>query len=58
MPRTNVTEYTPPNTDQTLPVPTAVKASIMAEDIRRQQNPCAHTFLAELDEKLRNKNRS
>ena len=57
MPRTNVTEYTPPNTDQTLPVPTAVKA-IMAEDIRRQQNPCAHTFLAELDEKLRNKNKS
>ena len=30
--RTNVTEYTPPNIDQTLSVPTAVKA-IMAEDI-------------------------
>ena len=55
--RTNVTEYTPPNTDQTLPVPTAVKA-IMAEDIRRQQNLRAHTFLAELDEELRNKNKS
>jgi hypothetical protein len=55
--RTNVTEYTPPNTDQTLPVPTAVKA-IMAEDIRRQQNLYAHTFLAELDEELRNKNKS
>ena len=53
VPRTNVTEYTPPNTDQTLPVPTAVKA-IMVEDIRRQQNPRAHTFLAELDEELRN----
>ncbi len=46
-----------PNTDQTLPVPTAVKA-IMAEDIRGQQNPCALTFLAELDEELRNKNKS
>ncbi len=59
VPRTNVMEYmyTPPNTDQTLPVPTAVKA-IMAEDIRRQQNPHAHTFLAELDEELRNKNKS
>ena len=57
VPRTNVTEYTPPNTDQTLPVPTAVKA-IMAEDIRRQQNPRALTFLAELDEELRNKNKS
>jgi hypothetical protein len=55
--RTNVTEYTPPNTDQTLPVPTAVKA-IMAEDIRRQQNLRAQTFLAELDEELRNKNKS
>jgi hypothetical protein len=55
--RTNVTEYTPPNTYQTLPAPTAVKA-IMAEDIRRQQNLRAHTFLAELDEKLRNKNKS
>ena len=55
--RTNVTEYTPPNTDQTLPVPTAVKA-IMAEDIRGQQNPRALTFLAELDEELRNKNKS
>jgi len=55
--RTNVTEYTPPNTDQTLPVPTAVKA-IMAEDIRRQQNLRAHTFLAELDEELTNKNES
>ena len=57
VPQTNVTEYTPPNTDQTLPVPTAVKA-IMAEDIRRQQNPRALTFLAELDEELRNKNKS
>jgi hypothetical protein len=28
LPVTNVTEYTPPNTDQTLPVPTAVKAGI------------------------------
>ena len=55
--QTNVTEYTPPNTDQTLSVPTAVKA-IMAEDIRRQQNLYAHTFLAELDEELRNKNKS
>jgi hypothetical protein len=55
--QTNVTEYTPPNTDLTLPVPTAVKA-IMAEDIRRQQNLCAHTFLAELDEELMNKNKS
>ncbi len=55
--RTNVTEYTPPSTDQSLPVPTAVKA-IMAEDIRRQQNLRAHTFLAELDEELRNKNKS
>ena len=50
-------KYTPPNTDQTLPVPTAVKA-IMAEDIRAQQNPRALTFLAELDEELRNKNKS
>jgi hypothetical protein len=50
VPRTNVTEYTPPNTDQTLPVPTAVKA-IMAEDICRQQYP--HAFLAELDEEMR-----
>ena len=57
VPRMNVTEYTPPNTDQTLPVPTAVKA-IMAEDIRGQQNPRALTFLAELDEELRNKNKS
>ena len=57
VPRMNVTEYTPPNTDQTLPVPTAVKA-IMAEDIRAQQNPRALTFLAELDEELRNKNKS
>ena len=58
VPQTNVTEYTPPNTDQTLPVPTAVKA-IMAEDIRGKQNPCALTFLAELDEEqLRNKNKS
>ena len=55
--RMNVTEYTPPNTDQTLPVPTAVKA-IMVEDIRGQQNPRALTFLAELDEELRNKNKS
>ena len=55
--RMNVTEYTPPNTDQTLPVPTAVKA-IMVEDIRRQQNPRALTFLAELDKELRNKNKS
>ena len=55
--QTNVTEYTPPNTDQTLPVPTAVKA-IMAEDIRRQPILRAHTFLAELDEELRNKNKS
>jgi hypothetical protein len=55
--RTNVTEYTPPNTDQTLPLPTAVKA-LMAEDIRRQQILRAHTFLAELDEELRNKNKS
>ena len=54
--QTNVTD-TPPNTDLTLPVPTAVKA-IMAEDIRRQQNPRALTFLAELDEELRNKNKS
>jgi hypothetical protein len=59
---TNVTEYTPPNTDQTLPVPTAVKAVMaedirrQAEDIRRQQYP--HTFLAELDKELRNKNKS
>jgi hypothetical protein len=52
VPRTNVTKYTPPNTDQTLPVPTVVKA-IMAEDICRQQNPRAHTFLAELDEEMR-----
>ena len=57
VPRMNVTEYTPPNTDQTLPVPTVVKA-IMAEDIRGQQNPRALTFLAELDEELRNKNKS
>jgi hypothetical protein len=57
VPRLNITEYTPPNTDQTLPVPTAVKA-IMAEDIRGQQNPRALTFLAELDEELRNKNKS
>jgi hypothetical protein len=57
VPQTNVTEYTPPNTDQTLPVPTAVKA-IMVEDIRRQQNPCALNFLAELDKELRNKNKS
>ena len=58
VPLTNVTEYTPPNTDQTLPVPTAVK-TIMAEDIRAQQNPPrALTFLAELDEELRNKNKS
>ena len=55
--RTNVTEYTPPNTDQTLPVPTAVKA-IMAEDIRRQPILRAHTFLAELDEELMNNNKS
>ena len=55
--RMNVTECTPPNTDQTLPVPTAVKA-IMAEDIRRQQNLRTHTFLDELDEKLMNKNKS
>ena len=53
----NVMEYTPPNTDQTLPVPTVVKA-ITAEDIRRQQNPRALTFLAELDEELRKKNKS
>jgi len=57
VPLTNVTEYTPPNTDQTLPVPTAVEA-IMAEDICRQQNPHALTFLAELDEEMRNKNKS
>jgi hypothetical protein len=57
VPRLNITEYTPPNTDQTLPVPTAVKA-IMAEDIRGQQNPRALTFLAELDEELRNMNKS
>jgi len=59
VPVTNVTEYTPPNTntDQTLPVPTAVKA-IMAEDIRQQQNPRTLNFLAELDEELRNKNKS
>ena len=57
VPLTNVTEYTPPNTDQTLPVPTAVKA-IMAEDIRRQPNLRAHTFLAELDEELMNNNKS
>ena len=50
VPRMNVTEYTPPNTDQTLPVPTAVKA--IAEAIRRQQYPRAY-----LDE-LRNKNKS
>ncbi len=49
VPRTNVTEYTPPNTDQTLPVPTAMKA-IMTEDIRRQQNPRALTFLAGAEE--------
>ena len=55
--RTNDTEYTPPNTDQTLSVPTAVQA-IMAEDICRQQNLRAHTFLAELDEELMNKNKS
>jgi len=59
---TNVTKYTPPNTDETLPVPTAVKAVMaedirrQAEDIRRQQYP--HTFLAELDKELRNKNKS
>jgi hypothetical protein len=47
----------PPNTDQTLPVPTAVKA-ILAEQICGQQNPRAHTFLAELDEELRNKKKS
>jgi len=52
----NVTD-TPPNTDLTLPVPTAVKA-IMAEDIRRQPNLRAHTFLAELDEELMNNNKS
>ena len=52
----NVTD-TPPNTDLTLPVPTAVKA-IMAEDFCAQQNPRALTFLAELDEELRNKNKS
>ncbi len=57
VPRTNVTEYTPPNTNQTLPVLTAAKA-IMADDIRIQQNPRALTFLAELDEELRNKNKS
>ena len=57
VPRLNITEYTPPNTDQTLPVPTAVKA-IMAEDIRKQPNLRAHTFLAELDEELMNKNKS
>ena len=51
VPRTKVTEYTPPNTDQTLPVPTVAKA-IMADGIRRQQNPRALTFLAELDEEL------
>jgi len=56
VPVTNVMEYTPPNTDQTLPVPTAVKA-IMAEDIHRQQNPRALTFLDEVDEELRNKNK-
>ena len=50
VPRTNVMEYTPPNTDQTLPVLTAVKA-IMAEDIPRQQYP--HASLAELDEEMR-----
>ena len=51
-------KYTPPNTDETLPVPTAVK-TIMAEDIRAQQNPPRTlTFLAELDEELRNKNKS
>jgi len=55
--RTKVMEYTPPNTDQTLSVPTAVKA-IMAEDICKKQNLRAHTFLAELDEELRNKNKS
>ena len=50
------------NTDQTLPVPTAVKAVMaedirrQAEDIRRQQYP--HTFLAELDKEMRNKNKS
>jgi len=57
VPVTNVTEYTSPNTDQTLPVPKAVKA-IIAEDIRRQQNPRTLNFLAELDEELRNKNKS
>jgi len=55
--QTNVMEYTPPNTNLTLPVPTAVKA-FMAEDIRRQPNLRAHTFLAELDEELMNKNKS
>jgi hypothetical protein len=54
--QTNVTD-TPPNTDLTLPVPTAVKA-IMAEDIRRQPILRAHTFLAELDEELMNNNKS
>ena len=59
---TNVTKYTPPNTDETLPLPTAVKAVMaedirrQAEDIRRQQYP--HTFLAELDKEVRNKNKS
>ena len=55
--QTNVMEYTPSNTALTLPVPTAVKA-IMAEDICRQPNLCAHTFLAELNEELMNKNKS
>jgi hypothetical protein len=54
--QTNVTD-TPPNTDLTLPVPTAVKA-IMAEDIHRQPNLRAHTFFAELDEELMNNNKS
>jgi hypothetical protein len=52
--QTNVTD-TPPNTDLTLPVPTAVKA-IMA--LRRQPILRAHTFLAELDEELMNNNKS
>jgi len=58
VPQTNVsTEYTPPNTDQTLPVPTAVKA-IMVDQFFRQQYPRAHTFLAELDKELRTKKKS
>ena len=61
-PRSHETEYTPPNTDQTLPVPTAVKP-IMEDKMYSQQlkfpksnmGPRAHTFLAEFDKELSKK---